>query len=107
MTAIVLAVLGAAGLVVARIAWYYPDNHVGFDPWWIGGAVSLGAWVLVIALWTCGWMVSRGMLAALAAATVLLALVVLAADRCNLLVSYDTWTTRGMPGPFQSRGAGP
>jgi hypothetical protein len=77
----------------------YPENHIGYSPYLALVVALPGAGVGLVALFgrRFGAPRLRAAGAALLAASLALALLVVALDRFNILTDYETWLQRGMP----------
>jgi hypothetical protein len=98
--------LAATSLLAAAAAWLlwewrrrHPCNHWGPDARWLWAGCLLAAGWAVVRLWwrrLRPWTTATVLLAAgICAGTVCLL------DHFNLLVSYEQWIARGMPGPWE------
>jgi hypothetical protein len=96
----VMAVVNAGGLVflIYQVCSRYPVNHWGANVRWgyipaaVGAAVAIFGILLTrkrASAWVCG------------GAAVLLGVGVFLIDALNLLVEYELWIERGMPGPWR------
>ena len=100
------AALGATALLLLAAAWLlwewrrrHPCNHWGFDARWLWAACCLAAGWAAVRL-------RRRRIRPWMAATVLLAAGICAGTVClldhfNLLIPYEQWIGRGMPGPWE------
>ena len=80
------------GFVAWHIASYYPNNHWGFD-------ARRGIIFCLINLAACVGILKRNRLTiALALCSLVLLVGLLLVDHFNILVEYNRWITRGMPG---------
>ncbi len=83
---------------------HFPDNHISFDPTQL-------VWLPVLSLVFCGFLfrsklnpgIKKVHRLALLLALISIATIVIV-DRCNILVEYNSWARRGMPGFGQCKG---
>jgi len=97
---IIISIANCCSIIatIALVIHYFPCNHWNYEIRWLYAIVLCDIPAVVVVGLSAGGRPARAWVL-LVLSSVMLFAVIAVVDRCNLLVNYEVWVSRGMPDP--------